>query len=235
MSGPSDLVAITEAAHMLAEARTLPEIRRVHNLAQRAHDYARAARMSLDAQNSAAAIRLEAEAKAGELLVRMKATGERAREGDNQRYSQAATTSLADIGVTPDESSRWQAVAAVPPDERAAYVAGAQQRDEEVTRAGLLRHARSLGPLPMTDTHRQKFPRLAEADERARLAQACNQLGRAIAAFRLADFDVGLLSDGDIEMVRGVVHDAGRWRDEWATAVKPRHLRIVGVANGNDA
>jgi hypothetical protein len=49
---------------------------------------------------------------------------------------------LDDLGVTTDESHRWQAVASVPPEERQAYVAEAQQREQEVTRAGLLRFAR---------------------------------------------------------------------------------------------
>jgi hypothetical protein len=139
----SDLARLSEAAIMLAEARTLPDIRKVHNLAQRAQDYAKAARLGLDAQNSAAAIRLEAEAKAGELLRQMRETGERARRGlDLQpanQESQPAT--LADLGVTPDESSRWQQVAQIPADERRAYVEAAQQRETEVTRAGLLRFA----------------------------------------------------------------------------------------------
>jgi hypothetical protein len=40
----TDLVLVTDAARMLAEARTLPDIRRVQNLAQRAQEYAKAAR-----------------------------------------------------------------------------------------------------------------------------------------------------------------------------------------------
>lgn len=147
----NDLIRLTEAAQMLAEARTLPDIRKVHNLAQRAQEYARAARLGLDAQNSAAAIRLEAEAKAGELLRQMRESGERA--GDGKPSQPASVTSavpatLDDLGVTHDESSRWQAVAAIPPEVRQEYVAESNEREAEVTRAGLLRfaHPRDAAP-----------------------------------------------------------------------------------------
>jgi len=137
-----DMVLVTDAARMLAEARSLDDIRKVRNMAQRAQDYAKAARLGLEAQNSAAAIRLEAEAKAGEMLADSKASGERdaGSGGDRRSPSQPATVKLDDIGVDKDESSRWQAVAKVPAEARAEYIARAGD-SEEVTRAGLLRFA----------------------------------------------------------------------------------------------
>lgn len=177
MSEPADLVALTEASRMLAEAKTLPNIRAVHNLAQRAKDYARAARLGLDAQNSAAAIALEAEAKAGELLAHMAAAGERrtARTAnpsglpliDAIDEGPQKTVTLADLGVTPDESSRWQAVAQVPPEVRAEYVTESQERDQEVTRAGLLRHAGVKPPSRHADAERV-FDAMQTAESRRR-------------------------------------------------------------------
>lgn len=174
MTEPADLVALTEASRMLAEAKTLPNIRAVHNLAQRAKDYARAARLGLDAQNSAAAIALEAEAKAGELLIRMKAAGERQTPATAERADLLAGSdevphkpTLADLGVTPDESSRWQAVAQVPPEVRAEYVTESQERDQEVTRAGLLRHAGVKQPSRHADAERV-FDAMQTAESRRR-------------------------------------------------------------------
>lgn len=148
MPEPRALALVTEASRMLAEARSLDDIRQVHNLAQRAHDYAKAARLGLDAQNSAAAIRLDAEAMAGGLLMQMEKDGER-------RSRQTANPSglpqpdgtleglptLRELDVTEDESRTWQAVARIPEEERTAYVAEARQAEGEVTRAGLLRFA----------------------------------------------------------------------------------------------
>lgn len=140
----SDLALISEAAQALATARTLPDIRRVHNLSQRAKDYARAARLGLDAQNNAAAIALEAEARAGELLQRMAEAGERATRQTAREVSTARDTvdtppapaTLDDLGITEHESRTWQAVASVPADVRQGYVATATEREQEVTRTG---------------------------------------------------------------------------------------------------
>lgn len=167
---PADLVLVTEAAQMLADAKTLPEIARVRNLANRFRDYAHAARLGLDAQNSAAAIAIEAEARAGELLARMEKTGERRARADGlseqvSTGSIPAPSTLDDLGVTPYESSTWQAVARVPAEMRAAYVLAARESEQEVTRAGLLRHAGRSGngqghiaPLMTSSTDEWKTP-----------------------------------------------------------------------------
>lgn len=137
---PRDLALVDDASRMLAEASTIDEIKRVGNIAEAARIYAQKARLGLAAQNSAAGIRLEAEAKAGDLLARMKSDGERdAGYGDRRSESQAATPKLATLGVGKDESARYQSVARVAPERRAAYVAEATEKGDEVTRAGLLR------------------------------------------------------------------------------------------------
>ena len=50
----SDVAPIPNIEKMLAKATTIGEIRSVENLAQRARDYAKAARMGRDAVNRAA-------------------------------------------------------------------------------------------------------------------------------------------------------------------------------------
>lgn len=62
------LVKLEGAVRALAEARTLDEVKHVHDIATAAAEYARAARLGLEAQNHAAEIKLRAERKAGELL-----------------------------------------------------------------------------------------------------------------------------------------------------------------------
>ncbi len=63
------LVKLEGAVKALAEARTLEEVKHVHDIATAAAEYARAARLGLEAQNHAAEIKLRAERKAGELLA----------------------------------------------------------------------------------------------------------------------------------------------------------------------
>lgn len=239
----TDLVRLTDAAQMLAEARTLPDIRKVHNLAQRAQEYARAARLGLDAQNSAAAIALEAEARAGELLKRMADTGERATRASNLNTgpnraplaSEAPPATLDDLGITEHESRTWQAVATVPAPVRAEYVARSQERDQEVTRVGLLRHA-GIKPdpkakpadLPTTDAHRAMFPRLAAAELTADLHAAMGHVRTEKCSPSSWADRIERMRPEDIEDMRAKVARVRRWADEWDALLAPRPLSVVG-------
>lgn len=149
------LELISRARQSLVEARTLPDIRRViesatvaADAAQRAAKVAEAqhaavevARAARDAANDAAAIRVEAQARAGELLQQMTEHGERA-VGRPGKVSRPST--LSDLHVSRNESSLWQQVAAVPAEVRAAYVDETRSNQGEVSTAGLLKHARGI-------------------------------------------------------------------------------------------
>jgi hypothetical protein len=111
MSKPREITLVADAARMLAEALTVHDIKKV--------------------------IRQEAEAKAGELLSRT-SLHRGGRPSENPSRLASGLTTLADFGVTADEPSRYQAVAAVPAAMRAGYVARSMEREEEITRAGLL-------------------------------------------------------------------------------------------------
>lgn len=151
---------IATARRSLAEARTLPDIRRVMEAASVAEDAGRRAAKLAEAQriaadvveaanqaaNDAAAVRLEAQAKAGELLREMRDSGQRANRGRRDQMSQAAT--FDDLGVSRSDSSRWQQVAAVPAERRAEYVEETKAAGGEVSTAGLLRHAAAASHPP---------------------------------------------------------------------------------------
>jgi hypothetical protein len=63
-------------------------------------------------------IKIRAERRAGELLIEMKADGKLAKPGANQRKKQTSravtSATLADLGVSPNQSSQWQRIAEVP-------------------------------------------------------------------------------------------------------------------------
>jgi hypothetical protein len=154
------LSLIAQARQSLAEARTLPDIRRVMEVASVAADAGqRAARLAEaqhavaavveaanDAANDAAAVRIEAQAKAGELLRTMAERGDRARAGDSDGRRQRPSATLDDLGITKSESSRWQQVASVPDEVRQQYVDATRAARQEVSTAGLLRHAHDVEP-----------------------------------------------------------------------------------------
>ena len=66
--GGEPLARLELARRLLAETRSLDEVRSIHDLAEAARLYARQARLGLDAQNDAAEIKLRAERRLGELL-----------------------------------------------------------------------------------------------------------------------------------------------------------------------
>ena len=147
------LELISRAREYLIEARTLPDIRRVIEAATVAADAAQRAAKVFEAQdaavevaraartaaNDAAAVRIEAQARAGELLQQMAQQGRRA-VGRTGKVSRPST--LSDLHISRNESALWQQVAAVPAEVRAAYFDQTSTNQGEVTTAGLLQHAR---------------------------------------------------------------------------------------------
>lgn len=176
------LALISQARQALAEAQTLPDIKLAMERAKAGEAGARAAarvaaqrdlvevaEQANEAANDAASVRIEAQAKAGELLKQMAERGERIERGSPGMKSQPAT-SLDDLGVTKSESSRWQQIADVPEPIREEYVQETKAGGGEVTTAGLLRHAEEkaadrwaqTAPVPAENRYRLELSRLAE-------------------------------------------------------------------------
>jgi hypothetical protein len=154
--------------------------RRVAKLAEAQRRAAEVVEAANEAANDAAAVRIEAKAKAGELLQQMAEGGGRS-SGHTFQESQRATPAptLDELGVSKSESSRWQQVANVPEDVREDYVEETKAAKGEVTTAGLLRHggartgARGRPPL-----HHPMAPRDPITDEPLEAAPAINGYDR---------------------------------------------------------
>jgi len=91
----------------------------------------------LEIQNQAAENRLRCDRRAGEMLAGMPKNEGTRLGGNIVLPPDAGTPTLDDMGITPMQSSRWQAVAAISEVAFEAYVR--EPKDEEITTAGLLR------------------------------------------------------------------------------------------------
>lgn len=139
---PADVAVLDEAERMLAEAVSLPEIRAVMTFAETARQLARKAHLGLDAQNRAAGISLEAQAKADEAINAARDRGEVAKHGQGRPEKDGHGSpflTLDDLDISGHEAAAWAQVRKVAPERRRAYVAEATVANEEASRAGLLK------------------------------------------------------------------------------------------------
>jgi hypothetical protein len=70
----------------------------------------------------------------------------RLKGGNRRPKGQPAPLKLEDLGLSKDQSKRWQLAATVPDEDFERYLHGTNQLGREVTAAGLLRIAKSLRP-----------------------------------------------------------------------------------------
>jgi N6-adenosine-specific RNA methylase IME4 len=140
------LVLFTQARQALEKARTIDEVKTVRDAAERLRLYLKQEKESLQMQNHAAAIRLRAERRAGEMLREGKENGDRQKPGQYQKSHDAIfglPPTLSEIGITASQSSRWQAIASIPEEKFELFVEEKIEAEEELTQALALRYARS--------------------------------------------------------------------------------------------
>lgn len=138
------LVRYDAARKALAAAHRVDEVKAIRDKAEAVRVYAKQAR-DLEMQNMAAEIRLRAEHRAGELLVDMQATGERQRKAWGRPKKVSSPTTLPRLGITRDQSSKWQRLAQTIDDaafERA--MTQARERNAELTTAAFLREVKEI-------------------------------------------------------------------------------------------
>ena len=109
------LANLDRARLALADARNLPDIKRIRDMAEAARVYAKAAHLSKEAMDYAAEIKLLAERKAGEILSDL-ARGDAGRPviGDSVSAISEYQTALNETTTNVRTARRWQEVARVP-------------------------------------------------------------------------------------------------------------------------
>jgi hypothetical protein len=129
----NQLVLYDAARKALAECHRVDEVKAIRDRAEAVQLYARQAKDS-DLINRATEIRKRAEIRAGELLAEM----EKAKGGEQHHKRPTGTTqvpvpTLKDFGISKNQSSRWQKLAALDEDEQEARIAQAKRLAVAVT------------------------------------------------------------------------------------------------------
>ena len=162
------LSRVTDAKRSLAEARDLPEVLDVRDKAAAIHTYVKTIGESLEVQNAAAEIKLRAERKAGEMLSAMEKVSPPGKKIGNS----VLPNSLADLGITKMQSSRWQREATVDDETFAELVEECNAAGRELTQAAVLQKAKEKKDDP---------------DEAELAEEASGVKGEAKWEFRIAD------------------------------------------------
>jgi hypothetical protein len=137
--------------HAIAEAHAIDEVKDIRDKARAIEMYARMA-LNKEAERQATEIRIRAEDRCGELYAAaVKAVGARGNPGGQGapivRSDDPTAQTLADLGISKQQSSDWQRLAAIPREQFEADLTDPMWRP---TTAGMLerQEARERGPLP---------------------------------------------------------------------------------------
>lgn len=107
--GGGALIKYDSMCRAIAEAYEVDEVKDIRDKSLALEAYFKQAK-NTDAERKACEIRLRAERKAGELLKRMdKAKGNR-----HKTARESGATTLKDMGITRDQSAKWQQLADIP-------------------------------------------------------------------------------------------------------------------------
>ena len=134
-----ELALLDQARKMLAEASSIEEIKTVRDTAEAARTFAKAAQLGLELQNKATEIKLRAERKAGMVLSKLNLRG-----GDRVSKGREPQLTLDELGVSRNQSKRWQLTASIPDASFERFIKAKTDIGEELTTSGMYSLAREL-------------------------------------------------------------------------------------------
>lgn len=141
----TNLIKYEQARQALAECHRVDEVKDIRDKAEAMAAYARQAK-DQDLIQYATEIKVRAERRCGELLASTeKRNGGHAMKARSD-YSTEVPPTLSDMGLTKDESSRYQQLAAMPSEHFETAVATAKATAGQVTTAFMLREAQKHKP-----------------------------------------------------------------------------------------
>jgi hypothetical protein len=179
MSDGTQLVRYDAMCRAIAEAHAVDEVKDIRDKARAIEMYARQAHNTV-AEERAREIRIRAERRCGEMLgeemEKAKSPGWNQHKGRSDDTTDHKT--LSDLGISKQQSSDWQRLAAIPAEQ---FEADLTDRMWRPTTSGLLERqdARERGPLPTLkgdDDALWLWGTLIDFDERGRLERDPHEL-----------------------------------------------------------
>ena len=141
------LAKLDKATQMLAEAKSLDEVKNIMDVAEAARTYARAAKLGLDAQNHAAEVKIRAERKAGDLLLQLERSNHDRGNQYKAKFQDGIQPSeyrevLDEQDIPTTTAHRWQQAAQIPEKTFEQHIAQIKDAGLELTTSGLLKSAK---------------------------------------------------------------------------------------------
>jgi len=154
------LVKYDAMCRAIDAAYQVDEVKDIRDRAKALEQYNRQAQ-NIEAERQACEIRLRAERKAGKLLADMAEKGERSSgRGNRKAECNDVIPELADLGISPKQSSDWQKLAAIPQREFDAEL----KAQEHPTTAGIIRSFAEPKETPVADDALWLWGRLRDFD-----------------------------------------------------------------------
>lgn len=133
----TEMVALGDVQRALAAVDRVEDVKAIRDKAEAMRKYVESAGLGLEMQNKAAELKLRAERKAGEMLGTLRLHGGKRTSDDS-----AEKVRLDDLGISKDQSSRWQLLARLPAEVFDGFIDEVFRSGEELTTARALRFAR---------------------------------------------------------------------------------------------
>lgn len=165
----NSLIKYDTARFALQQAVEIDEVKDIRDKAQAMAAYARQAN-DTKLVEWATEIKVRAERKAGQMLTEMPKNPGNLK--NSSRSHDVTTTKLEDLGITKNQSSRWQKLAAVPDDQFEQAVSAAKEVAGEVTTAAMLRIEKQNRPAttppkpaPVPETENEEIEEFDEKEQ----------------------------------------------------------------------
>lgn len=140
-------VLVSRGIAAIEQAGSFDEVKAIRDQAEALRVYSRSIGAALDAVNAAAELRIRAERRMGEAL-RETELGQGRRADLVVQADKVAKPTLSEIGITRDQSSRYQQIAAISRETFETAIEAHKAADEPLSAAAVVRVAETLETLP---------------------------------------------------------------------------------------